>query len=155
MNKFKRLTLGTLLGGLAAGIGWKAFAHGGRNGRGMHEPLDPERVDRLVKHLAVEIDATPQQQERLSAIAKDAARDLAPLRGQAMETRRQAIELLSSPNVDRAAIENLRAAKLQHADAVSRRLTQALGDAAEVLTPEQRSKLAERASRWHGRWHRG
>jgi len=117
--------------------------------------LDPaemdEHIERMVKHLAVEIDATPEQQQKLAAIAKDAARDLAPLRGQAMETRRQAIELLSAPNIDRGAIEVLRAGKIQQADAASQRIARALADAAEVLTPEQRKTLAQRAARWHGR----
>jgi len=121
--------------------------------------MDPaemdQHIERMVKHLAVEVDATPEQQQRLAAIAKDAARDLAPLRGQAMETRRQAIELLTAPNVDRTAIENLRAAKIQHTDDVSSRVTRALADAAEVLTPEQRKTLAQRAARWHGRWGHG
>jgi len=81
--------------------------------------------------------------------------DLAPLRGQAMETRRQAIELLSAPNVDRAAIEKLRAAKIQHADNASRRLTRALADAAEVLTPAQRKDLAAHFARNHRRWGHG
>jgi Spy/CpxP family protein refolding chaperone len=108
----------------------------------------------MIKHLGVEVDATPEQQQKLAAIAKQAARDLAPMREEARATRKQAIELLSAPKVDRAAIEKLRAAKLQHADAASRRVTQALADAAEVLTPEQRTKLAEHAARMGHRRHR-
>jgi len=156
MNRSRRITLAGILGGIGALLSARAFAHGG--GR-MHGPMDPaemdQHIERMVKHLAVEVDATPEQQQRLAAIAKDAARDLAPLRGQAMETRRQAIELLSAPNVDRTAIENLRAAKIQHVDDVSRRVTRALADAAGVLTPEQRKTLAQRAARWHGRWRHG
>jgi len=155
MNRFRRFTLAGLAGG-AALFGAGAFAHGRRGGG----PMDPaemdERIERFVKHLGVEVDATPEQQARLAEIAKAAAKDLAPLRGQAMETRKQALELLGSPSVDRGAIERLRVEKLQHADAASRRLADALADAAEVLTPEQRKTLAERAAR-HGRrrWHHG
>lgn len=147
MNKFRRITLATLAGGVAAGFGWKAFAQG-RHGH--HGPVTGERIEKMVKHLAVEVDATPEQQEKLTAIAKQVAKDLEPLRGQAMETRRQAMELLSAPSIDRAAIEKLRVAKLQHADAASKRVTQAFADAAEVLTPEQRKKLAEHAGRMRG-----
>jgi Spy/CpxP family protein refolding chaperone len=114
-----------------------------------------ERVERFVKHIAVEVDATPDQQGKLAVIAKDAARELAPLREQAREARRQAIELFSAPNIDRAAIEQLRATHLKQADAASRRLAQALADAAEVLTPEQRKTLAAHAARHRGGWHRG
>jgi len=158
MNRTKRFTLAALFGGLLAGIGSKALAHGGRHGFGAG-PIDPaemnERIEQFVKHLAVEVDATPDQQEKLAVIAKDAAKELAPLREQAREARRKAIELFSAPNIDRAAIEQLRTIHLKQADAASRRLTQALADAAEVLTPEQRKTLAERAARHRGGWHRG
>jgi len=156
MNRFRRITLTGMIGAIGALLSARALAQG--QGR-LHGPLDPaemdEHIERMVKHLAVEIDATPEQQQKLAAIAKDAARDLAPLRGQVAETRQRAIELLSAPEVDRAAIEQLRATKIQHADNASRRLTRALADAAEVLTPEQRKTLAERAARWQGRRHWG
>ena len=153
MNKFRRITLAGLAGGVGALFGGQAFAQGPWGGH-HHGRMDParmeERIEKMVKHLAVEVDATPEQQQKLSAIAKSAAKDLAPLRGQAMETRKQAMELLSAPNVDRAAIEKLRVSKLQRADAASKRVTQAFADAAEVLTPEQRKKLAEHAGRMRG-----
>jgi Spy/CpxP family protein refolding chaperone len=146
MNKFRRITLAGMVGGIGALFGGRAFARGHWGG---HYDVN-ERIEKMVKHLAVEVDATPEQQEKLTAIAKSAAKDLAPMRGQAMETRKQAMELLSAPNIDRAAIEKLRVSKLQHADAASKRITQAFADAAEVLTPEQRKKLAEHAGRMRG-----
>jgi len=157
MNKFRRITLGAgILGGIGALLSARALAQGRGGWHGPMDPADMDRhIERMVKHLAVEVDATPEQQQKLAAIAKDAARDLAPLRAEAKEARRQAIELLSAPNVDRAAIEQLRAGKIQHADTASRRIASALADAAEVLTPEQRKTLAERVSRWHGRRHWG
>jgi len=152
MNKFRRITLATLLGGVAAGIGFKAFGQGGRHG-----PMDParleERVDRMLKHLYVEIDATEEQKRRLEPIVKQAARDLAPMRGSLHAGRRQAIELLTHDTIDPAALEELRARHLQLADEASRRLTRALADAAEVLTPAQRKELAAHFARRHGRWH--
>jgi Spy/CpxP family protein refolding chaperone len=158
MNNAKRITLATLAGGAAAAFSWGAFAHGRRGPGGYHGgAMSEERIEKMVKHFAVEVEATPEQQEKLTAIAKQAAKDLEPLRAQAMDARKQAMELLSQPTVDRAAIEKLRVSKLQHADAISRRMTQALGDAAEVLTPEQRKKLAEHIERRRGGWgrHRG
>jgi len=41
-------------------------------------------------------------------------------------------------------LEQQRALQMQAADARSRRMLQAMADAAEVLTPEQRAKAAER-----------
>jgi Spy/CpxP family protein refolding chaperone len=154
MNRFKRITLATLAGGLAAGIGFKAFGQ-----RRRHGPIDPaemeQRVERMLKHLYVEIDATEEQKRRLEPIVKQAAKDLAPMRESLHAGRRQALELLGSDRVDAAALEALRARQIGLADEASRRLTRALADAAEVLTPAQRKELAARLARRHGRWGHG
>ena len=153
MNRMKRFTLAALLGGVAAGIGFRAFGHGSFRGHGPIDPADLDRhLDRMLKHLYVEIDATEEQKAKIAPIVKDAARELAPLRGKMGETRQQAVAILSAPQVDRAALEKLRADKLAMADGVSRRFTQALADLADVLTPEQRQHLAKFAARRH-RWH--
>ena len=143
------------------GIGLHAHAHGGPGFRGglFGGPMDAaqmdERVERMLKHLFVEINATPEQQQKLAPIVKQAARDLQPLHGQMQAARKQAVELMSAEQVDRAAIERLRAEQLQTADALSKRVTQALADAAEVLTPAQRKELAEHMQRRRGMGHRG
>ena len=159
---FKRLGIATLFGGLAAGLGFKAFASGhGCHGRGgfMSGNLDPatldERIDRMLKHLSVEIDATPAQQQQLAPILKQAAGDLLPLRTKMRAARTQAKELLTGEHIDRAAIEALRAQQLQQAEFASKRFTQALADAAEVLTPAQRKQLAERMERHRHGWREG
>ena len=117
------------------------------------EVVERARLDRMLKHLYVEIDATDAQKQLLSPIVKGAARDLWPVRAKMHDARRQAVELLSHDTVDRAALEALRADQLKLAEQASRRFTQALADVADVRTPEQRKALAERIGRWHG--HRG
>ena len=52
--------------------GFGPFGHGGWHGRGfMMGQMDPaqieDRADRMVRHLAIEVDATAEQQERLPA----------------------------------------------------------------------------------------
>jgi protein CpxP len=106
----------------------------------------------MLRHLYVEIDATEEQKQRLAPIVKEAARDLAPLREKFHATRAQAIELLTQDRIDAAAVEALRAEKLRLADDASRRLTRALTEAAEVLTPAQRKELALRFERHRHRW---
>ncbi len=105
------------------------------------------RIDKGVEWVLSDVGATPEQKTRVAAIAKQTATELAPLRASHRAARRQAVELLAAPTIDRAAIERLRAEQMGSADAASRRLTQALADIAEVLTPEQRVQLKERLER--------
>jgi periplasmic protein CpxP/Spy len=157
---WRRALIATVLAAGATGLAITAFAHGGGRG-GWHRggflggPLDPaaldQRVDRMLKHLYVEIDATDAQKQQLAPIVKDAARDLLPLQTRLRDGRRQAIEFLSQQTIDRAALEALRADQLMLAEQLSKRITQALADVADVLTPEQRRQVAERI----GRWRRG
>jgi Spy/CpxP family protein refolding chaperone len=155
-----------ILGGLAAATiaafgaaaAWHgtSHAHGGMMGRGfghgMHGPMDPEamgrRIDAMVQWMLADVDATADQRSRIAAIAKAAANDLAPLRTKHQEARRRTAELLSAPTIDRAQIEAVRVEQMQLGDTVTRRMTQALADAAEVLDPAQRAKLVEK---WQNR----
>lgn len=156
---FMRAGVAAAVAAAAAGLGIKAFAHGSGVGHWPREgflgaSLDPalldERLDRMLKHLYVEIDATDAQKQQLAPIVKGAAADLLPLRVRMREGRRQSIALLTEEHVDRAALETLRAEQLQLAEEASRRLTQALADAADVLTLSQRKQLAGRIGRWRG-----
>lgn len=156
----KRVALGTLIAGAVAGFSAKALAHGGWRRGAMHGPIDPaeleQHLDRMLKHLYVEIDATEQQKARLEPIVKQAAGELAPLRESLHAGRREAIELLTRERVDAAALEALRARQIGLADEASRRFTRALAEAAEVLTPAQRKDLAAHfARRHHRRWGHG
>lgn len=147
-----------LVAGAAGGYIGKSFAQGGPSHFG-HSSMrhasvsaDPARmnesIDRMVRHFAVETDASPAQQEKLSAIVKSAAADMAPIHDRLQAARKQAVELMKGDKVDRAAIERLRVEQVQLADTVSKRITLALGDAAEVLTPQQRQKVAGRLEQW-------
>jgi Spy/CpxP family protein refolding chaperone len=144
---FKLAALSTAFAGLA-GAGFGALAHGRRGGRGPIYPAQMEqRLDRMLKHAYVEIDATEAQKQKIDPIVKQAAQELQPLRAKVREARREGIKLFSAESIDRGAIERLRVEQMASADAASKRFTQALSDAAEVLTPEQRKTLAARFAR--------
>ena len=156
---FRRAAVATLIAGVAdrhrcQGVrpraGFGGWHRGGFMGR-----LDPaevdEHLDRMLKHLYVEIDATDAQKQQLAPIVKAAARDLLPLRTQMHDARRQAVELLSrdqhrSGGARDAAREPARLADRRRSASPRRSPT-----SADVLTPEQRKELAERIGRWHGR----
>src|SRR5262249_22623434 len=102
-----------------------------------------DRANRMVRHVAIEIDASADQQAKLEAIVKAAVSDLVPMREKIITARWQARELLTQTTVDRSAIERLRAEQIATMDTISKRVATAIGDAAEVLTPDQRHKLGD------------
>jgi len=158
---FRRAGLFAAVAAIAGGIGLQAHAHGGHGSRGgmFGGPMDAakldERADRMLKHLYVEINATPEQQQKLAPIVKQAMKDMQPLRAQVHAARKHAAELMSAEQIDRAAIEQARTQTLQTADAASKRFTQALADDAEVLTPAQRKTLAQHMQHRRGMMHHG
>lgn len=163
---WRRIAIATLIAGAVAGLGFKAYAHGGPWGhgcgaRGWHAAygpgaMDPEamkkRTDAMVRWMLADVNATEAQQQQIATIVSTTMTELAPLRQKHFEARRQAAEILAKPSVDRAALEALRIQEMAAADQVSKRITQSIADAAEVLSPEQRSQLVERMQRMRGRW---
>lgn len=140
------------------GFGQMGGGHMGFMGGKMDPEKAERRAERMAERFARRIDATGEQQSKLIAIAKATVKDIYPLRQQAGDMRKEAMKLMSAPTVDRAAIEKLRADQIARMDAISKRMTTAMGDAAEVLTPEQRQKVAarmeqrqERHKGWFGR----
>jgi Spy/CpxP family protein refolding chaperone len=117
--------------------------HHGHAGHMAMAPADMDaHIDKVVEQCAA--DASADQKARLAAIAKAAVADLRPAHEQFRQTHARAHELLMAPVIDRAALEQLRAAQMQRIDFTSRRMLAAWEDAADVLTPEQRAKCAEK-----------
>lgn len=118
---------------------------GGPGGFGAMDPAQmEEHADKAIRHLAIEIDATAEQQEKLRGIAKALVKDLAPLRTARVETMQRGRALLTGANIDAAEIEKFRVEQMAKMDAVTKRVSQALVEAASVLTPGQRRMLDER-----------
>lgn len=136
-----------------------AYARGGHHGMGdacgagpfaagpMGGDVDPERqsrrLDMMVQHMLGRVDASAAQRTQISTIVKAASADLATEREQMRTQRTKLMELLAAPNIDRAAIEHVRAQQASTHQAISQRMTQAMADAAEVLTPAQRAAWLE------------
>jgi Spy/CpxP family protein refolding chaperone len=123
------------------------FRHG-------HRPMDSAHAEKRIEHridrMLTSVAATPEQKSKVLAIAKAAFDDLRPLREQSRAAHKENLKLLTQATIDRNAIEKVRVQEQQLADQRSRRITQAFEDAAEVLTPAQRVKLAEHMGKHHG-----
>jgi len=87
------------------------------------------------------VDATDAQKQQLHAIFKQAMDDNKSAVEQLHKLHEQIGGLLAAPVVDANSVTSLsQQAQTQH-DAIATRMTRALIDAANVLTPEQRAKL--------------
>ncbi len=147
---FAAALVGLVGGGLATtAVGQNVVAGGFRHFGGGHGggPIDAahakEHAERMAGHLSWAIDATPEQRAQLTRIATGMVNDLLPVHQKMHAAKARIVALLRQPKTDRAALEALRAEHVAMADDVSKRIAAGLADAADVLTPQQRTKLAE------------
>jgi Spy/CpxP family protein refolding chaperone len=159
----RRLALAAIAGTIVAGAGAFAYAqmppgpgfgpwHGpGPGGWMSGDPATMQRrTEGMVKMMLADVNASPEQEKRIAEIMAATMTEMRPLREKHMDARRQVMALLSQPTIDRGALETIRVQEMQLADTMSRRMVQSMVDAAEVLTPEQRTKLAERMKERRG-----
>lgn len=125
---------------------WWMWAGGGHHGFSAERAA--KHAERRVDRVLSRVDATDEQKGKVTAIAKTAITDMAALNIHPREVRAKFVELMRADTVDPAAFEALRAEQIGKADAASKRMVQALTEAASVLTVEQRRELTER---WHKR----
>jgi protein CpxP len=136
------LVIGLLSGSVAFGAGLVLAAGPGQFGW-RHGP-DLERIQHAVLGVLDSVSATAAQEAKIHDIIAATFADIAPDPKEHAAMRKQALDLLRAPSVDRAAVEKLRADGIARLDATTTKLVGAVLDAADQLTPEQRAKLAER-----------
>ena len=98
---------------------------------------------RMLERALDSVNATSEQRTRIHDIMKAAASDVRQQREASRGLREQSMALFAQPTIDARAVETLRQQMLQQHDQTSRRWTQAMLDAAAVLTPDQRKQLAD------------
>jgi len=129
---------------VAIGAACAAYANGlpSLHGHGDRTPMSPAmlkaHIGKMIEQCAP--DASADQKARLEAIADGAVDDLRAVHTQFREEHARGPALLMAPVVDRVALEQWRAGQIHQVDLMSRRLLAAAEDAAEQLTPEQRTR---------------
>ncbi len=124
-------------GGMHGG-GKGGYMHGDRKG-GMHGARMMGRVDYLLD----EVEATPEQREKIGALLEDMFTQMRAMHENRGGARGEMMSALTAPEVDRAALEKLRAQHIGEMDARSKTMIDGMANMAEALTPEQRAQLAE------------
>lgn len=151
------LLTGSILGGLmATTAGFVAHAQEGPRwlgGRcmhaawGGHHRMSPEamreRLEFGTDWALSRVKATDAQKAATREIVLSAFNDVVTLREAHHANRNAIMETLTADTVDRDKLEALRRAELQLAEQASGRITRALADVSDVLTPEQRRALAD------------
>jgi protein CpxP len=148
----KRFLIGSVAAAVAAGAGAYAFANnddwGGRHNlmRGFIE----YRLDQIL----TDAGASDDQKSKVKAIVTTTIDVVRPDREARKTMRDEIIKLIEAPTIDRNAIEALRAKQMAQFEERSKAIAKAVADAAEILTPDQRKKLAEEIREFgpHGRW---
>ena len=154
-NTFQHMKVHAQSGDWFKGARHKAGWRHGRH-QGFLELSDSEiraKLTRAMKHVAIEIDATQDQQDKIVELISGAVKELRPMRDSMRAAAEEMRELLMSDTIDRAAMDRLRSERVAQADRVSKTLIDTLADVAEVLTPAQRKLLEERIKEFRG--HRG
>jgi Spy/CpxP family protein refolding chaperone len=134
-----RVLAGVTAGFVAIGLAAAGAAYADRGGERWGGGFGGGR---MIERMLDRVDATDEQRTRIRAIFEAARNDLSNLREERRAAMGDLVELLQAPTLDRAAIEGKRAQRFATLETASKRMTQALADAAEVLTPEQRRIVA-------------
>ena len=125
-----------LAGSLALSAGGTAFAKA--DGAGFDPARVQERIEKRVDGALSKTDATAEQKKKVAEILQSAMKDMKPFRDQRVENRKALEAAMQAPTIDPAKIEQLRTEQVKITDASSKRFTQALVDAGNVLSPAQR-----------------
>lgn len=152
-----------VVAGAASAGAWAQAQHAAPHAMAMNvSPADlADHIPKLLEHIYIEVDATPEQKAKLDPILRQAVTDFAAMHAHAQDAHTQALALLTADKIDRAALESLRASHLQAADQASKRFVQLIADVGDVLTPAQRKTLADRIAQHHMQmsaqtsWHHG
>lgn len=134
--------IGVLIGGVALGAGSYALAAAGMDRLGWQRGAHLAFVQGAISRALDSVGASAEQEAKIHDIVAVKFAEIAPNPGDHEAMRKQALDLLAAPTIDRAAVEKLRADFIATFDAKSKTLVSGLLDVADQLTPAQRAQLA-------------
>ena len=134
--------LGVLAGGVAIGAGGFALADAGIDQLGWKQGARLAIVQHVVAHALDTVGASAEQEAKAHDIIAIKFAEVAPDPRQHEAMRKQALDLIAAPTIDRAAVEKMRADAVASFDAKSKAVVAGVLDIADLLTPPQRAQLA-------------
>jgi periplasmic protein CpxP/Spy len=149
------LVVGGLTAGLAIGVGSLALAAGSIDAMHWNHGARLAIVQHVVARALDSVGATAAQEDKVHDIIAANFADIAPNPKEREAMRKQALDLLGAPTIDRAAVEKLRADAVANFDAKSKKLVSGVLDIADQLNPQQRAELAAHIEQMAQRWPRG
>jgi protein CpxP len=132
---------GVLIVGVALGAGSFAMAAAGADNLGWKQGMRLALIQGAVSHALDSVGANAAQEAKVHDIIAIKFAEIAPNPAEHEAMRKQALELLAAPTIDRAAVEKMRADAIANIDAKSKTLVGGLLDIADQLTPQQRTAL--------------
>ena len=156
LNSSRRKSLTTMMAALLAGslvATAGSFAYAKTDGQAFDPAKFQQRVEARVDKALTGTDATADQKKKVSTIIEQAFTDMKPLHDKRVENSKAMADAMQAPTIDKARIEALRQEQMKVSDAGSKRFTQALTDAGDVLSAQQRQaffkKWSERGEHGH------
>lgn len=149
------IAVALVAGGFVLGAGTLASAGGMPwHGGGFHHGPRIGMIQHFVRNALDNVGASTAQENKVHDILAATYTELEKDKPDRQAMRKQILDLMKAPTIDRAAAEKLRAERVAAFDAKSKKIVDAVLDAAGQLTPEQRTKLAQLAEERmsHGGW---
>ena len=134
--------VGILACGVALGAGGAAAVATGMDPMGWRQGARLTFVQHAVARALDSVGASAAQEAKVHDIIAAKFAEIAPKPDDHAALRKQALDLLAAPTIDRAGVERLRADAVTMFDAKSKAVVGGVLDVADQLTPPQRAQLA-------------